>query len=179
MWIWWVVPFVQKEWITKENKISLESGKNWWRHHVANQNYINRNVFIGSLYDMLVLFGRSSEQKLYSKMIRQYGHLKIQWICHYRDLPSLPPNVMKTFQWLWNRFACILFCYRTSRFSGPFCFHLNGLFANNRCIMKRKHVIMCFIFLFRQCTTCKVKGICPLDVSALDSLYFKHRCLIQ
>ena len=55
----------------KENNISLESVKNWWCHHEANQNYINVKVFIGLLYNMKVLFSRSSEQKLYLNMIRQ------------------------------------------------------------------------------------------------------------
>ena len=59
----------------KENKqtknISLEPVKNWWRHHDDNQNYINRKVFMGSLYDLKILFSRSSEQKLHPKMIRQ------------------------------------------------------------------------------------------------------------
>ena len=56
--------------ITKENNISLEFVKNWYRQYDANHNYINEKVFINSLYDMKVLFSRSSEQKLNPKMIR-------------------------------------------------------------------------------------------------------------
>ena len=60
-----------------QQKIRLESVKT---DEIANQDYINGKVFIGSLYDMKVLFNRSSEQKLYPKMIRQYAHLKLQYL---------------------------------------------------------------------------------------------------
>ena len=79
MWIWWVVPFFQKQGITKESKISLEPVKNGWCHHDANQNYINGKIFQGSLYDIKILLSRSLEQKLYPKMVRQYSHLNCIW----------------------------------------------------------------------------------------------------
>ena len=44
--------FFQQQWIKKN--ISLESVKNWRRHHDVNQNHIDGKLFIGSLYDMKV-----------------------------------------------------------------------------------------------------------------------------